>query len=42
MKKIKDSFFKFYYLKEGSTLIEIALYIALVVIVDVYKRQTAY
>jgi len=35
MKKLKDSFFKFYYLREGSTLIEIALYIALVVIVCV-------
>jgi len=33
MKKIRNYFFKVLVLKEGSTLIEIALYIALVVIV---------
>lgn len=33
MDKLKKLFIKFYCLKEGSTLIEIALYIALVVIV---------
>ncbi|MCL4386596.1 MAG: Flp family type IVb pilin [Cyanobacteria bacterium] len=33
MDRLRKIFIKFYLLKEGSTLIEIALYIALVVIV---------
>jgi Flp pilus assembly pilin Flp len=33
MKRMKDYFFKVFVIKDGSTLIEMALYIALVVIV---------